>query len=179
MSELFSENTTILYEGVPTAFYIGILVVFCMVAILLLSLCGMKKGVRLSVRFLLIEYVSLLLASTVFFRQESPAWVHRFSPFWSYSEILNGGKELIVDNVLNVLVFVPVGLLMGMALGSLKWWHVLLIGLGVSLSIETLQYALNKGCSEFDDMMHNTIGCMLGYGMYKAVADISKCVTKI
>ena len=177
MSELFSENTTILYEGVPTVFYMGLLAVFCLAAVLLLSLYGMKKGTHLSAEFLLIEYVFLLLASTVFFRQTSTAWVHRFSPFWSYSEILNGGKELIVDNVLNVLVFVPVGLLISVAFSTIKWWQTLLLGLSISFSIESLQYFMNKGCSEFDDLLHNTIGCMLGFGLYSGIVSKIKEVT--
>jgi len=46
------------------------------------------------------------------------------------------------------------------------WLIVLMTGLILSVSIEAMQYFFHKGFAETDDMMHNTLGCMLGYGIY-------------
>jgi glycopeptide antibiotics resistance protein len=40
------------------------------------------------------------------------------------------------------------------------------MGAGISLSIEVLQLFLRRGYSELDDVMHNTLGCLIGYGLY-------------
>lgn len=87
---------------------------------------------------------------------------YNFSPFWSYRAIENGKNDLLSENIMNVVVFIPVGLLLSCVSRRLKWWMGLLIGFGISLSIEFLQYVLKRGFSEFDDVIHNTIGCLIG-----------------
>lgn len=47
------------------------------------------------------------------------------------------------------------------------WLIVLMTGLVISVSIETMQYFFHKGFSETDDVMHNTLGCMIGYVLVK------------
>ena len=42
-----------------------------------------------------------------------------------------------------------------------------MIGGGTSVSIETMQFFLKRGFSEVDDVMHNKMGCLIGYGIYK------------
>ena len=39
----------------------------------------------------------------------------------------------------------------------------LMIGMGISVSIEAMQYFFHRGFAETDDVMHNTLGCILGY----------------
>ena len=68
---------------------------------------------------------------------------------------------------MNVLVFIPVGLLLGLSSPSMTWPRVLLIGVGLSVGIETLQFIFLRGFSEFDDVMHNTLGCLMGYGLFR------------
>lgn len=46
------------------------------------------------------------------------------------------------------------------------WLFVLMTGLVISVLIEAMQYFFHKGFAETDDVMHNTLGCMIGYGMY-------------
>jgi glycopeptide antibiotics resistance protein len=89
------------------------------------------------------------------------------TPFWSYTEIINGKHELIPEIIMNVAVFVPVGLFLGLTFRDLKRKSVLVVAVCISLSIEVLQFILHRGFSELDDVMHNTIGSLLGYGVYK------------
>ena len=43
----------------------------------------------------------------------------------------------------------------------------LLIGCSISISIEVLQFCFMKGSSELDDVMHNMVGCLIGWCMVK------------
>ncbi len=72
----------------------------------------------------------------------------------------------MVQIVMNVLVFIPMGFLLGGILNGRKWWEVLFIGLGLSLTIEVLQFVKKCGISEFDDLIHNGFGFMIGWGVY-------------
>ena len=73
---------------------------------------------------------------------------------------------------MNVVVFIPVGLLICIAFKQMTWWKVLLIGCGISVTIETLQFFLMRGFSEVDDVMHNTVGCIMGYIIYSILVRI-------
>ena len=65
---------------------------------------------------------------------------------------------------MNVVVFIPVGLLLSIAFKQVTWWKALLIGCCISVTIEALQFFLMRGFSELDDVMHNTLGCLIGFG---------------
>ena len=58
----------------------------------------------------------------------------------------------------------------GMATKSMTWLIVLLIGCSISVTIEALQFWFMKGFSEVDDVMHNTLGCVIGYIAYKSMS---------
>jgi glycopeptide antibiotics resistance protein len=69
---------------------------------------------------------------------------------------------------MNVVVFVPVGLLAALVIyNKLKLFKAGLFtvafGLFISASIEALQFFLERGFSELDDVFHNTIGCLIGF----------------
>ena len=114
----------------------------------------------------LIVYIAFVLCSTVFFREIQKDCKFDMHPFWSYKAILNGRDDLVTENILNVLFFMPLGFLLGATFMKNKWKSALLIGLCLSLCIETLQFVYSKGFTEFDDVMHNTLGCIIGYGLY-------------
>jgi glycopeptide antibiotics resistance protein len=64
-----------------------------------------------------------------------------------------------------VVVFIPVGFLLGIAFKQMTWCKALLMGCGISVTIEALQLFLHRGFTETDDVMHNTFGCLIGYGI--------------
>ena len=99
-------------------------------------------------------------------------------PFWSYKAIQEGRVELLSENIMNVIVFIPVGLLLGCAFKQTTWWKVLLIGCSISITIEALQFCFLKGFSEFDDMMHNTLGGLLGFLICSAGLKVIRCKKK-
>ena len=156
-----------LINEVPHEVYVAILIVLCVGALILVGLYGFWKGLCYSLKLMFVEYVFLLYASTVIFRTVMNVRKYDFIPFWSYRAIMDGSEpQLLPENIMNVLGFVPVGVLAGAAFRGMSWLRALLIGAGLSVGIEVLQYVFKKGFCEVDDVMHNTIRCAIGYGSY-------------
>ena len=71
---------------------------------------------------------------------------------------------------LNVLLFVALGYLVpGVTALIDRWWKVLLLGFAASLAIEATQLITHLGWFDTSDLLHNTLGALIGYGLYKAV----------
>lgn len=172
MREQIAEYVISLYRDIPMAVYEGLLSVLCLGVVVIIACYGLKRGWRGIAGLLLVEYVVVILCSTVFFRQKAESQNYNFTPFWSYSAIQEGRSELLPENIMNVVVFVPVGIFLGACIKGTKWWLALLIGFGISLSIESLQYFFHKGFSEIDDVIHNMLGCLIGYGTFVGIRRI-------
>ncbi len=83
-----------------------------------------------------------------------------------YSCSLQGWRNI----VLNILLFVPLGILVPM--WNKKWnklYIILPIGLVTTLLIEFIQYAFKIGVFESDDILNNVIGVILGYSIFQLV----------
>lgn len=92
-------------------------------------------------------------------------------PFWSYFAYFKGEDySLLNENIMNVVVFVPVGLLAGLASRSMNWIKALALALCISIPIEVLQFTFEKGFAELDDVMHNSLGCVIGYGLSRLLS---------
>ena len=171
MQEKFRLYIISLYKDIPQEVYEGLLSVFCLGVVLFVAFKGIRTGFRWSSFLLLIEYIFLLFCSTVIFRTAGATRRYDFHPFWSYDR-----PDLLLENIMNVIVFIPVGMILGsllrvkgswtsQATKSMTWLVALLIGCSISITIEALQFFFLRGFSELDDVMHNTIGCILGYLM--------------
>ena len=90
-------------------------------------------------------------------------------PFWSYSH-----PELRMEIVLNYLLFMPLGFLLNLCFGEKFGLRVVLIGLLLSVSIEIVQLVFRIGLFEFDDMIGNTVGCLIGAVIGKATRELKK-----
>ncbi len=99
----------------------------------------------------------------------SAAWV----PFWSYMESLNGHTELGIQIILNILLYVPLGYLLRFTFPHIRAWQVIAIGCAASVLTETTQLIFKLGLFEWDDMIDNTLGTVIGvvcyWGMKKVV----------
>ena len=79
-------------------------------------------------------------------------------PFHSYVEILKGERRPLLENIGNIALFIPLGV-------ALKWSGVRDVkkaGLLASFLIEVLQFTFALGTFECDDLIHNTLGAVIG-----------------
>ena len=67
----------------------------------------------------------------------------------------------LLEVLLNIALFMPVGLLLG-GMG-MKIKRVFLCGVVLSGIIEVSQFVLCRGLCETDDLIHNSLGCVIGY----------------
>jgi glycopeptide antibiotics resistance protein len=122
-----------------------------------------RKGV---ISTSLVEYLFLVLCSTVIYRATTVGYKIDLMPFWSYSAIISGGhNDLIKENLMNVALGVPVGFLLSFIMIHQSWWKAGLVGFLFSSTIELSQLVFKRGLCEFDDVFHNTLGCLVGYGI--------------
>ena len=72
--------------------------------------------------------------------------------------------------VQNILFFVPLGVYLSMVVGRWSFWRRALLVLGVSVSFEVIQYAFDIGHADITDVIANTLGGVIGVGLYAALA---------
>lgn len=107
---------------------------------------------------LIILYVCFILTQTIIGRALRPEPVLQ-GLFW---EAQNGMWK---DIFLNILLFIPVGFLIG-------GWKGLVIGFALSCSIEAVQYFGRLGYCEVDDVVNNTIGTGIGAFLWSRVNEM-------
>lgn len=178
MKDLFVTYIENRFQDVPWYVYVSLVLTFLIGSVVITYCTGLKKSLIHSSLLLLVEYVFLLISSTVFFRTYNDSRVHKFRPFWSYYEVQNGNDNFIPEIVMNILVFTPIGFLLGCCYRKIRWWKVMLIGFFLSAIIEIMQLVFDKGYAEVDDLIHNTIGCVVGYGLYCIVKNGYKIVKR-
>lgn len=167
MWEEYLEYLSQLYQRIPESVYLGGLSLFVLCLVLILSIVGFGKGRRSVIRLLLFEYIALIYCSTVIFRTPVKNSELRQASIHSYVKIFEGGGfHIHPEMFINVLVFVPLGILLCSSFRKIKWWQALIIGMCISISIEVLQFVLRRGTSEVADVIHNTLGCLIGIGIY-------------
>lgn len=118
---------------------------------------------------LLVTYIFFILLITLIARTPAAEPKVKLVPFWSWYEALfNHDQGLLVEIILNVLLFLPVGLIMRLLGVPLR--PVFLFCLIFSFSIELTQYFTCRGlCEWFDDVFGNTSGGVLGWYVGKVI----------
>lgn len=108
---------------------------------------------------------------TLFRRTAKPGYYGVYPPFHSVGTIIeNLKKSGVRSNFLgNILLFIPIGLLFPIVTGKTKWYWTIGVGLSFSLLIETIQLITSLGYFDPDDIMLNTLGMAIGFGLWKCV----------
>ncbi|MEA5019568.1 MAG: VanZ family protein [Gordonibacter sp.] len=87
--------------------------------------------------------------------------------------VINGVVSY-TEVVQNMLAFVPFGLFMGMLVGPRPLWRALVPIAATSLAFEVLQFVFAMGASDITDLLANTVGGVLGIGLYALVRHLAK-----
>lgn len=137
-----------------------------------------KKAVRLLGRIFFVIYILALVYflflseeygrrsmqnqdyhyNLILFREIRRFWVHRRKV---------GSVAAFLNIFGNIIGFLPFGFILPVIHRNLKnFWLVTLLGLALSLIVETLQLVLKVGCFDVDDLLLNTVGAALGYMIF-------------
>ena len=190
---------------VPEEVYVGLVVLLVAGSGFLLWKKGWREGFRASSVLLLAEWVFLILCTAVIFRESGESSRINLIPLSSYFDIAENSylMEKVALNILNVALFIPVGLLLGFKVQGSKFkvlgqakrqsranerrrtkddndnvnpngkvyglrftvYRVMAVGAGISVVIELLQLIFKRGLCEVDDVIHNVLGTLIGYGI--------------
>ena len=123
-------------------------------------------------------YLSFVATITIIARIPSHSAQYRLMLFWSYGAIAGGQTDLIAEVFWNVVLFIPIGILL-MMLFTNRFGFVTALGCGLLMSvfIEVVQLVFHRGLFEFDDMVHNTLGTLIGIGIFLFVSVVGKKLT--
>ncbi len=84
-------------------------------------------------------------------------------------------KRMLINVIGNVAMFLPLGIVWPTVFGKLNTHgRVLAAGFGCSLAIELLQLPLYDRYTDVDDLILNTLGFAVGYGVLLLVSQIKK-----
>ncbi len=71
---------------------------------------------------------------------------------------------ILQGDVGNLILFLPFGMIVQKLLGQrIHWYGCAIIGGGLSICIEILQYIFRCGYCDINDFLYNVIGVLLGY----------------
>ena len=88
-------------------------------------------------------------------------------------------KDLLLNLIGNFAMFIPTGVMTPLIYKKINTFgKVTLTGFLLSLSIEILQLPFAVRASDIDDLILNTAGCMVGYGLYALVRWIVSQIKK-
>lgn len=153
-------------------------VVFCVSLAFLLFLFR-KKVVfwRLGIYYtVIVEYLFLLFYVTIIHRDTSDEARIILTPLWSYSVVGEMAPNVALEVMLNVLLHVPLGALLGLK-KQVNLKKVLIISGFLSIVTEILQAILKRGFCETDDLIHNLTGAVIGYGFIKSLIILKNHIT--
>ena len=122
--------------------------------------------------FLLCAYFIIILYFTILSKSIHDERMIKLTPLWSYAKF--NQPDMRWQVYMNVFLYIPFGYLLPYS-SKRTFLQTFLIGLCLSLTTETLQYIFALGLCETDDVIHNTLGCIIGYWYLRG---INKLMTK-
>lgn len=125
-------------------------------------------------------YLSVVLGATLLNRGHG--WTNdKIQPlFYSYRDAwINFSNAAWRNIILNFCMFIPFGIWLPLGIkGFRKFWKTYLAGFLFTLLIECIQLFSGRGIFELDDILGNTVGTMIGYGLFAVAAWIINKFTK-
>lgn len=140
-----------------------------------LSRRGRISWPRVAVAVVLSVYAAGVVANSVFpIFLDKPAggaaWTSHLAlvPFTDYE---------VADAVMNIVVFVPVGVLVPLLVARVSWWRAVVAAAVFSLTIEVTQYVtahlLGGGhIADVNDLIFNVLGGAAGYGLFSLLVRV-------
>ena len=105
---------------------------------------------------------------------------HVFRPLWEVSSMFRSGNYRYWSGQIgcNIIMLMPLGFLLPVLYDRFRSIKVIaVVGFTFSVMIELTQYYTGRGLFESDDIIHNTIGAVLGCVIYLIINCIS-CINQ-
>lgn len=118
------------------------------------------KRSKLIIIFSAFIYISTILYVTIISREHSLCAEFVIIPFWSYYNAILGDKNLFFEILKNIVLFFPLGVILYLLTKKIKLSLFCVVSL--SVFVEILQLMTHRGLFEFDDIISNSIGGMMG-----------------
>ena len=84
-------------------------------------------------------------------------------------------RDLLLNVIGNTAMFIPSGIILPLIYKNLNsFWKVVATGTMISLCIEIIQLPFSVRASDVDDLILNTLGVAIGYGIYAAVKHLRR-----
>ena len=140
--------------------------VILLLTVIIMAYCLWKKKLNIiqaGAVVAMVIFLAIVFGSTVFTRT-STVRQYELMPLWSWRAIIRYHDwGLLKEDLLNCILLLPAGALLPViANRKVKWYQALLFGVLISAVIETSQLVFMRGLFEWDDMIHNGLGCMVG-----------------
>lgn len=129
-----------------------------------------KEWKKKALIFALIAYAAIYIYLMFIYRLPRSRTQLVLTPFRSYNEAVKYQGSLSTNQffrsiLFNILLYVPLGMIV-CSLCNGKILIPFLIGLGITIATEVIQYLTHLGWAEFDDVVNNCIGMVIGIILY-------------
>lgn len=84
------------------------------------------------------------------------------------------GNLILRDIIQNTLLFIPLGIYIGMLKGQWPFNKKILPVIGLTLSFEIIQFIFAMGRTDITDVLDNTLGGIIGIGIYALMRRLFK-----
>ena len=88
--------------------------------------------------------------------------------------VIANGRIYISEIINNIVVFIPVGIYVCMLKKDCSIFKKISVGFFISLGIEVLQFILAIGATDITDLIGNTLGGILGIGVFYLFSKVLK-----
>ena len=114
-------------------------------------------------------YIICVLYITLFNRE--PTYRRRvLTPLWEYHKLLHEESDYWFQQIsCNILMLVPFGVFIGYIFKRIGIIQTAILGGLFSSFIEITQYFTRRGLLEFDDVLNNTFGAVIGVVLIKII----------
>ncbi len=128
-----------------------------------------SKKLRVFIFILFLIYILCVLYITLFSREPT----HRrrvLTPLWEYHKLLHEDSHYWFQQITcNILMLVPFGAFTGYIFRRINIIQATILGGAFSVFIELTQYFTRRGLLEFDDVLNNTLGAVIGFVFMKVI----------
>lgn len=134
-----------------------------------------KEKILIGLYILFFMYLCLMIWEVFIGPYRSYSDVRRYNlyPFKTVMEfLLNATKHnsqiIFINLIANIITFIPLGFFITLIFRrSCKLINTTLLCVLIIICIEIGQFLLNVGVLDIDDIILNTVGCVLGFMLYK------------